>query len=278
MKVEKAKESGVCYGVRLTIEKLEKIARERGNIEALGAIVHNKQVEQRMADLGITVAETLDAIRGKRAAIGAHGVGPEVEADMRSRFSDVIDTTCPFVQRAQRAAARMVRDGFFVLVYGDGKHPEVKGILEWAGGNGIATIDEQTIKEMQPLPRRIGLLSQTTQIPARFTEFAKKVIDAALVKDAEVKIVDTICHDTRQRQSGAQELARRSDIILIVGSSKSANTGHLVELCSMITETRLIERAEEVDLNGLDGKRVGVAGGASTAEETINEVMDTLQR
>lgn len=278
LKVEKAAGTGFCFGVKRAIDTLEKVARERGRVEALGAIVHNQQVLQRLADIGIRVASSLDDIEGDTVAIGAHGVSPELEEEIRARYSDVINTTCPFVQRAQIAARRLAKAGFFVIVYGDVNHPEVRGILGWAGGKGLATLDETDISTLERLPRRLGVLSQTTQIPARFTEFVKKLVDSVLTKDAELRIIDTICHDIRERQQAALDLASRVDLMLVIGSHSSANTNRLADLCATATRTYLFETAEEIQLSWLEGyNRIGVTGGASTAEQTINEVMAKLK-
>jgi len=278
LRVEKAAGTGFCFGVKRAIDTLEKVARERGRVEALGAIVHNQQVLQRLADIGIRVASSLDDIEGDTVAIGAHGVSPELEEEIRARYTDVINTTCPFVQRAQIAARRLAKAGFFVIVYGDVNHPEVRGILGWAGGKGLATLDETDINTLEHLPRRLGVLSQTTQIPARFTEFVKKLVDSALTKDAELRIIDTICHDIRERQQAALDLASRVDLMLVIGSHSSANTNRLADLCATATRTYLFETAEEIQLSWLEGyNRIGVTGGASTAEQTINEVMAKLK-
>ena len=278
LRVEKAAGIGFCFGVRRAIDILEKVARERGRVETLGAIVHNQQVLQRLADIGIRIANSMDDIQGNTVAIGAHGVGPQLEDELRARYSDVINTTCPFVHRAQIAARRLARSGFFVIVYGDANHPEVRGILGWANGKGIAMLDENSIATFEHLPRRLGVLSQTTQIPTRFTEFVKKLIDSALVKDAELRIIDTICHDIRERQQAALELANKVDLMLVIGSHTSANTSHLAQLCATATKTYLVETTEEIQPSWLQGHyHVGISGGASTAEETINEVLARLK-
>jgi len=278
LRVEKAAGTGFCFGVKRAIDTLEKVARERGRVEALGAIVHNHQVLQRLADIGVKVASSLDDIEGDTVAIGAHGVNPKIEEELRARYSDIINTTCPFVHRAQVAARRLARAGFFVIIYGDVDHPEVKGILGWAGGKGLATLDENSIVALGPLPRRLGVLSQTTQIPARFTGFVKKLIDSALIKDAELRVIDTICHDIRERQQAALDLAKKVELMLVIGSPTSANTRHLAELCTTATTTYLIETDEEIQPSWLQGHHhVGVTGGASTAQETINEVLAKLE-
>lgn len=276
--IEKAPCTGFCFGVKRAIDTLETVARERGGVEALGAIVHNQQVLQRLAGMGVQVAGSLDDIKGNIVAIGAHGVSPEMEARMRARYPDIVNTTCPFVQRAQIAARRLARAGFFVIVYGDVNHPEVKGIIGWAEGKGIATLDTETVVDMDRMPRRVGILSQTTQIPESFSAFVKTLIDHSLKKDAELRIIDTICHDIRERQRTTLELANRVDLMLVIGSHTSANTSHLAELCSTVTETRLLETADEITASMLAGHRhIGVTGGASTAEEAIEDVLKKLQ-
>ena len=136
MKIEKTKEIGFCYGVKRAIDILERLARERGGVETLGAVVHNQQVLQRLAEIGVRVARHVDDIQGDVVAISSHGASPEVEEKLRARHIQVVNTTCPFVHRVQIAARRLARNGFFVIIYGDADHTEVKGVLGWAGGRG----------------------------------------------------------------------------------------------------------------------------------------------
>ena len=279
LRIEKAAGMGFCFGVRRAIDILEKVAGEQGSVETLGPVVHNKQVVQRLADIGVRVARDIADIQGDTVATGAHGVSPQIEEEIRDRHIHIVNTTyCPFVRRAQLVAARLVKAGFFVVVYGDADHPEVKGILGWAGGKGLATLDEKAVATLTPLPRRIGVFAQTTQIPANFTEFAKKLIDSAFVRDSELRIIDTICHDIRKRQAAALELASKVDLMFVIGDHTSANTNRLAELCSTATETHLVETAEEIQESWLEGhSHIGVTGGASTPEETINEVLTKLE-
>ncbi|MGD0779541.1 MAG: 4-hydroxy-3-methylbut-2-enyl diphosphate reductase [Dehalococcoidales bacterium] len=278
MKIEKAGRTGFCFGVRRAINTLEKVARERGGVETLGAVVHNQQVLQKLAEISVKVVNNVDAIKGDTVVTSSHGVSPDLEDKIRARRINVISTTCPFVRRAQVAARRLAESGFFVIVYGDVDHPEVKGILGWAKGKGLATTDEKDVQALNPLPRRLGILSQTTQVPAQFAAFVKKIIDLALNKDSEIRIIDTICHDIRERQAAALELANRADLMLVVGGRSSANTNRLAELCAQVTETYLIETAHEIKSAWLkDKKLVGVTAGASTDESTVDEVMRKLE-
>jgi 4-hydroxy-3-methylbut-2-en-1-yl diphosphate reductase len=276
--IEKASKTGFCFGVRQAIDTLEKIARERKGVETLGAVVHNQQVLQKLADIGVKVVNDIEDIRGDTVVTSSHGISPDLEEKIRSRHNEVISTTCPNVKRVQNAAEKLVESGFFVIVYGDADHPEVKGILGWAKNRGLATTDERAVASLNPIPRKLGILSQTTQVPAHFREFVKKVIDLTLKINTEIHIIDTMCNDLTERQSAALELAQRSDLILVVGGRSSANTNRIAELCSHITETHLIQTAEDIQPDWLEGKKhIGVTSGASTAEETVEEVMKRLQ-
>jgi len=278
MKIEKTREIGFCFGVKRAIDILEKVARERSGLETLGAVVHNQQVLQRLAGIGVRVAQGIDDIRGDMVAISSHGVSPQIEEEIRARHIDIVNTTCPFVHRLQTAARRLAETGFFVIIYGDAEHTEVKGVLGWADGRGLATLDEKFMAKLGSLPRRLGVLSQTTQIPADFTEFAKKLIDSAFTRDSELCIIDTICHDIRKRQAAALELANRVDLMLVIGGHSSANTNRLAELCSTVTEAYVVETAEEIRPSWFQGKyHIGVTSGTSTAEQTIDEVLARLE-
>ena len=278
LKIEKAAGIGFCFGVKRAINILEKVARERGGMETLGAVVHNQPVLQRLAEIGVRVAGDIDDIRGNMVAVSSHGVSPQLEAEIRARHIDIVDTTCPFVRRAQVAARRLADSGFLTIIYGDADHPEVKGILGWAKGKGMATLDDRFIASFSNLPRRLGVLSQTTQIPALFTEFVKRLVGSALAKDSELRIIDTICHDIRQRQAAALNLASRVELMLVIGGHTSANTNHLVELCSTATKTYLVETAEEIQPFWFRGWcHIGITSGASTDEQTIDEVLAELK-
>ncbi|HTY82343.1 MAG TPA: 4-hydroxy-3-methylbut-2-enyl diphosphate reductase [Dehalococcoidales bacterium] len=276
--IEKAGKTGFCFGVKRALDILEKVAKERGGVETLGAVVHNEQVVQRLSKLGvITVKESAD-IKGDTIVTSSHGVSPDLEASLKKRRLKIISTTCQNVQRAQKAAAKLVKEGFFVVVYGDADHPEVKGILGWAKDKSIATTDVKDVAALSPRPLKIGILSQTTQVPEHFAAFVKKIIDLALKKNSEIRVIDTICHDLRERQLAALELARRSDLMFVVGGQHSANTNRIAELCAKVTETRLIETAADIKKGWVRGKKhIGVTSGSSTAEETVQEVIQRLK-
>jgi 4-hydroxy-3-methylbut-2-enyl diphosphate reductase len=279
MEIEKAAEIGFCTGVRRAIDILERTSRKLGPLQTLGPIVHNQQVVEKLAESGVTVAESLDQLAGDTVAISSHGVSPQVLEQAKARGIQIVDTTCPFVRRAQNAAKRLTKAGFFVIVFGDEDHREVQGVLGCAEGNAIATLDLPEF-DMDKLPSRIGILSQTTQSFPAFIHFVSSFSERYIEFVSELRIINTICDATRRHQQAAMELARRVDLMLVVGSRTSANTKRLAEICSSIVETRHIETASEVAPQSLINKgirRIGVTAGASTPDETINDVMAILE-
>jgi 4-hydroxy-3-methylbut-2-en-1-yl diphosphate reductase len=275
--IEKAAETGFCFGVQRAINILEKAAAKYGSVDSLGAVVHNEQVSQRLNKLGIKIIHNVSEIKSDVVAISSHGVSPQVEAELKSHSREVIDTTCPFVKRAQLNAKKLAEAGFKVIVYGEAQHSEVKGILGWAQEKGLAILDTSPLLALNEMPRRLGILSQTTQVPVKFNNFVKETIDLTLAKDTEMRIIDTICHDIRKRQSVSLELAGKVDLMLVVGGHSSANAERLQEICSEVVETHLIDSVKEINLIWLKGKKdIGVTSGTSTPEDTVDKIIKRL--
>ena len=140
MEIEKAREHGFCFGVRRAIKLVEKAYREYGEVVTLGPIVHNQQVVDRLTSMGIEVVRDFSQIKGRAVSITAHGAPPELLDAIALSGSTVIDTTCPIVRSAQKAAKKLGESGYKVIIFGERDHPEVKGLLGWAGANSIATL------------------------------------------------------------------------------------------------------------------------------------------
>jgi len=271
--VERAREMGFCFGVRRAIRLLEEAARKFGSLDSLGPVVHNRQVVERLEGMGVRVARSPADLENRVVAIASHGLGPQDMKALEGR--DVIDATCPIVARAQRAARDLARAGFQVVVFGDSLHPEVRGLLGWAGDSALAT---EAPLRFQPWPKRLGLLSQTTQSPDAFATFIASTLPPALARGAALRIVNTICQPTRRRQASALELARRVEVMLVVGGKTSANTRRLAELCSPLVEVHLVEKADDIDPAWLTGRKsIGLTAGASTPDEVILEVEARLR-
>jgi 4-hydroxy-3-methylbut-2-enyl diphosphate reductase len=275
VKILLAKEMGFCWGVRRAISMMEKAVSERGQIISLGPIVHNPQVVAALAEKGVQVASSIDGVSGVPLAITAHGVGPKVLEEAKAKGLDIIDTTCPIVTRSQRWAKKMAEAGFTVIVYGDADHREVKGVLNWAQGKGIALTEGDVHSLPRELLSRVAIIPQTTQNPARFAAFISRLLHERLAQISELQVVNTLCNVTASQQAAARQLAQTVELMLVIGGHNSANSRHLAEVCREAgVETHHIETAAEVEDEWLPGReRVGITAGASTPDWAVEEVV-----
>jgi len=278
MKVEKAEKLGLCFGVRRAIKLLKETANKYGEIETLGPVAHNRLLVEALVNLGVKSINHLDQAQGKILAITTHGTSPAVLSEIRAHHIHIIDTTCPIVRKAQNAAKELVEAGFDVFIFGDAKHSEVKGLLGWTGDKGIATLNMKQLDSSGKSPSRLGIISQTTQTRSAFIEFARQLMDVVGPKIEEIRLVNTLCKVTQGQQEAAIKLARKSQLMIVIGGGNSANARHLVEICSPLVETHLVETADEVDTSWLVGRHhIGITAGASTPDEAVEELIDKLR-
>jgi len=277
VKVKKARELGSCFGVRRAIRIIDKAVKEYPEISTLGPIVHNRLVVTKLGASGVKVVNDLTGIKGGVLAIASHGAPPQLLTQIEARKLQVIDTTCPIVRSAQKAAKKLADTGFRVIIFGEATHPEVKGLLGWAGDNAVATMKGSEVANLELTPR-LGIIAQTTQSQSGFARFCQDVVNTVLPAVQEIRIINTLCQETQKRQQAAVELAGESDLMIVVGGHNSANTKHLAEVCMPLVETHLIETAAEINKGWLRGKRnIGVTAGASTPDEAIDAVVTKLE-
>jgi 4-hydroxy-3-methylbut-2-enyl diphosphate reductase len=278
MRIEKAKELGLCFGVRRAIKLLKEAVNKYGEIETLGPLAHNRRLVEALADLGVKPINRLDQVQGRILAITTHGTSPAVLSEIRARHIHIIDTTCPIVRKAQNTANELAEAGFDVIIFGEAEHSEVKGLLGWTGGKGMAALDMKQIDRSGKSASRLGIISQTTQTRSAFIEFTRQLVSMVEPEIEEMRLVNTLCRVTQGQQEAAMRLAHRSQLMVVIGGSNSANTRRLVEMCSPLVETHLVETADEVDNSWLLGKRhVGITAGASTPDEAVEELIAKLR-
>lgn len=277
MEILLAKDMGFCWGVRRAIDIMEKAAGEQGEIISLGPVVHNPQVVSDLEAKGVRIATNPPEPDARPVAITAHGLSPDSITAARSQGRQVIDATCPIVTRSQRWAKKMAESGFTVIVYGNPNHREVKGVLGWAQGRGIAVTELSDLPA--ELPGRIAVISQTTQSPQRFAAFVARLLEERVNQIGELRVINTLCDVTSSQQAAARELAQEVDLMLVVGGRASANTGHLVEVCREEgAEAYQIESAAELDPAWLSGRlRVGLTAGASTPDSVVEAVVNRIR-
>ena len=278
MKIEKAEKLGLCFGVRRAIKLLKEAATKYGEIETLGPVAHNRLLVEDLANLGVKPISRLEQAQGRILAITTHGTSPAVLSEIKTRRIRVIDTTCPIVRKAQNAARELSEAGFDVIIFGDAEHSEVKGLLGWAGDKGMAALDIKQIATTVKASSLLGIISQTTQTQPAFMEFVREVMGQVGPEIEEIRLVNTLCKVTQSQQEAALALARKSQLMIVIGGSNSANTLHLVEICSALVETHSVETAHEVKSSWLARKRqIGITAGASTPDEAVEELIDKLR-
>ena len=278
MKIEKDRELGLCFGVKRAIKLLKEAAAKYGGVETLGPVAHNQRLVEELTEAGVESVKNLDEVQGEILAIATHGVSPVVLSEIETRHFHVIDTTCPIVRRAQTTAKELAMAGFDVIIFGEAAHSEVKGLLGWTAGKGIAALDIKQINISEEMSYHLGVISQTTQSQPAFIKFTRQLLVVYGSKVREMRIVNSICQETQRRQKAAIKLAKGSEVMMVIGGHNSANTKRLAEACSRIVETHVIERVDEVDDSWFAGKhRIGITAGTSTPDETIKELMSKLE-
>lgn len=293
-----ADELGFCFGVRRALEIIHAAADDGAQVASLGDIIHNPQEVEKLKGKGVDVLDELDeAVNRKQLgrlntlAITAHGAAPHVAGGARAAGINVIDTTCPLVTLVHDQAARLRDQGYFIIVYGDRKHPEVKGIMGHAGQQAFATTrfeelpwqvrrDDFNAPRTAKPPKKVAILSQTTMDIHAFTAFVNRVNEIALPIGGEVFVHNTICKPTSDRQLAVRSLARDADLIVVVGGKKSANTRHLAEISGELgVRNHHIQGPDDLDRAWFtaDVKTVGVTAGASTPDDVIAAVAERLR-
>lgn len=279
-----AEHSGYCHGVKRAVNK----ALETGEgtdkpVYVLGQLIHNQQVIDHLDEKGIKTVKSLDEIpAGSVCVIRTHGAPPETVEAAEAKGIEVSDATCPDVLLVQNKAIQLAEEGYTVVVVGKQDHPEVVGIMAHAQRVALTQIVsinhiDEIQDKLKDLPkRRIGVVSQTTQMEETFFLMVKELSKIA----KELKVFNTICPATYFRQNAALDLSGKVQFMVVIGGKNSSNTTHLAEICrEQGTETIHIETFKE--LEGCEPLQrasvVGVTAGASTPEWLVQEVLDYIQ-
>lgn len=255
----------------------EAALKEKSHIYSLGSIIHNKQVVNGLSKRGLKVVKDPDDISEGSCVISSHGISPRIAKSISDRGIKIIDTTCPFVLKAQKVAKALSDSGYSVVIVGDKGHPEVKALVDFVSKKAFVVKDAGGAKKLKlDKNGKYIVISQTTQSTGNFL----KVVDAILAKrPKEVKVFNTICRDAEVRQEAARKLARSQEAMLVVGGKNSANTRRLLEVCrNVLVNSHLVET--EADLRKRwfkDTRSVGITSGASTPDWIVRRVVRAVK-
>jgi len=273
MEIVRAHSMGFCFGVRDAIEVVRELGQSGTPIYTLGAIVHNPQIAEQLESINVHVIDGLEeAPPGSIVAITAHGAPPNLQEEAERRGLRVIDTTCPLVTRIQKTAYDLVQQRYSVLIYGDARHKEVRGVVGWTGGKARVIMSMRDLEGWEPT-RRVALISQSTSNVEKFIELAKELVGAMVARGVEIRVVNTICKPTKDRQRAVRELARDVDVVVAIGGRASANTRKLAQAAQEEGAAAYqVERPDELMPDWFStAQRVGITAGASTPDWVIDE-------
>ena len=281
--IKLAKFAGFCYGVKRAVETAKKLKAENPNknIYILGELIHNTDVINELETLGIkTIYEVPEKGEGI-CIVRSHGEAPEVFEKIKKAGFELVDLTCPDVKKVQQRAIELAQNDYFVVIVGKPNHPEVMAIKANADLYSKNVVVATTIEELEPYAdkikshKKVGVVVQTTQMVSSLN----LVVNYLNTIAKEVLIHNTICQSTAMRQKEAKELASESDLMVVVGSKKSANTTHLAEILRSCTKTVHIENDSELDEDLFKNiNNIGITAGASTPQIIIDRVINKIKK
>jgi len=275
MKIELASSYGFCYGVKRAIN----IAEKHENSITYGPLIHNKDEINRLKDsFGIGLANGLGDIKAKdTVVIRTHGI-PKNELEILKRQENkIINATCPYVTKPQQIVEKMSKEDYSIIIFGDKNHPEIKGVVSYAKDrdNAFIVLNKEELKKL-PLKSKVAVVAQTTRKPEDFLE----IVNALILKHKEVRVFNTICNATFENQDAAKDLAKRADIMIIIGGKHSSNTKQLYNIAKKwCPDSYLIENEKELKDEWFRGKKLcGISAGASTPDWIVQDVVNHIER
>jgi len=277
MNIVLAKKIGFCFGVKRAVDIAEEELKKNRSIYSLGYIIHNEQVVDSLSKKGLKVARDVKGIRKGACIISSHGISPKVFKELVRRGIRVIDTTCPFVLKAQRIAESLSRARYNVIIVGDADHPEVRALVDFVSTDVFVVRDAGEARRLRlKKEERYIVISQTTQTPDNFRKVVKVI---SLKPCRESKVFNTICKDAEDRQKAARRLAGSVDTMLVIGGKRSANTKRLFEVCrTALDNSHLIQTEDDLKRIWFDRLgSVGITSGASTPDWVVKRVVKRIK-
>ena len=278
-KVLLAAPRGYCAGVERAVDAVERaLAKHGAPVYVRKQIVHNLHVVRDLESKGaVFVEEETQVPPGAVVVLSAHGVAPEVYANSAERALTVIDATCPLVTKVHLEARRFALDDRTIVLIGHAGHEEVVGTTGQAPARTVLvqTPDEARVLRLAD-PERVSYLTQTTLSVDETNEII--AILRGRFPAIEGPPRDDICYATQNRQDAVKELARRADLVLVIGSDNSSNSKRLAEVSRELgTPAYLVDDETEVDPAWLAGvETVGVTSGASAPEWLVDRMLGWL--
>ena len=275
MKINLAKSAGFCFGVKRALETAIKTSQGKKEVVMLGDIVHNERVVRKITEAGIKKIKRLKLSKGKTLLIRAHGEPKKIFNSARRLGYKIVDATCPMVKEIHKIVNSMEKKGYTIIVIGDKKHDEVRGIT------GQLKKQYLIIEKTDPMPlasiRRIKKAAVVVQSTQNLSN-ALKIVKSLERYIPKLKFFNTICKPIRIKQAEMQDMPKNNTCMIIIGSKNSANTKRLYQISKSLNKRSWwVNSKEEIKpLWVKNAKSIGITAGASTPKETIDEVIRYL--
>lgn len=282
MSVELAKTAGFCFGVKRAVDTVyQQIEQYRGEkIFTYGPIIHNEEVIKDLRSHGVEVLNDEEELKTADAdvvVIRSHGVAKYIYDILEERGITCVDATCPFVKKIHKIVAEKSAEGSYIVIVGNGEHPEVQGIRGWAGEQVtvVQTPEDAERFELPDKDQKVCIVAQTT---FNYNKF-KELVEIISKKRYDIVVLNTICNATKERQTEARQIAARVDAMVVIGDKRSSNTQKLFEICKEeCLNTYYIQTLDDFDMNQLRSvETVGITAGASTPNNIIEEVQNNVR-
>jgi len=273
MKIEKARSYGFCFGVKRAVE----IAENSKNAVTLGPLIHNPlEIERLAKNFNVKYIDSIEDIDEniKRVIVRTHGIPKEKLIKLKEKNIEIIDATCPFVKKPQEIVEEMSKQGYDIVIFGDKNHPEIQGVMSYSTHNRVyVVLTPEELKNIK-LKEHIATVAQTTR---KISDYLK--ITNYLIKNyKEVRVFNTICNATFENQDAVKELAKKADIMIIIGGKNSSNTKQLYNIAKEFCEAYLVESEEELKKEWFKGKaHCGISAGASTPEWLVEKIISRIK-
>ncbi|WP_028085845.1 4-hydroxy-3-methylbut-2-enyl diphosphate reductase [Dorea longicatena] len=282
MNVELAKTAGFCFGVKRAVDTVyQQIEQYRGEkIFTYGPIIHNEEVIKDLRSHGVEVLNDEEELKTADAdvvVIRSHGVAKYIYDILEECGITCVDATCPFVKKIHKIVAEKSAEGAYIVIVGNGEHPEVQGIRGWAGEQVtvVQTPEDAERFELPDKDQKVCIVAQTT---FNYNKF-KELVEIISKKRYDIVVLNTICNATKERQTEARQIAARVDAMVVIGDKRSSNTQKLFEICKEeCLNTYYIQTLDDLDINQLRSvESVGITAGASTPNKIIEEVQNNVR-
>jgi 4-hydroxy-3-methylbut-2-enyl diphosphate reductase len=276
MKILIADNAGFCFGVKRAVKMAyDQINRDDSRqTYTYGELIHNPQVVKDLEGKGIKTIGGIDNLKeNDRIIIRTHGIPEKTYKDLKEKKIELIDMTCPFVKRVQKIVNGYYKKGYTIVIIGDKNHPEVIGVNGWCD-NSAYVIESVNDVQLLPYIDKACVVAQTT-ITQKMWEDS---LNSLKLKVNELVSFNTICDATNKRQSSAEEISKKADVMIVIGGKNSSNTQKLKRICEKnCKRTIQVENADEIDLSIFnDNDIVGITAGASTPDYLIQEVINKI--